>query len=121
MATSFTVTMTGDQEATATGPAPTGSTATGTGTVTWDTATDTATYEIVVTGLDFGPVTGQTATTPDVAEDDVTNMHVHNAARGTAGPVVFGQIAPGHDEDDLEVMTVTPNGDRKSTSELQSQ
>jgi serralysin len=46
----------------------------------------------------------------------VTNMHVHNAPRDVAGPVIFGQIAPAHDNDDLhivelETMDVAPNGD----------
>src|SRR5918998_1426441 len=42
----------------------------------------------------------QTATTAD----DVTIMHVHNAGRGTNGPVVFGQIGPAQDGDDLRIV-----------------
>jgi hypothetical protein len=110
MATLFTVAMTGNQET-----PPNASTASGSGVVHWDPATNTASYEIVVRGLDFGPVRGlpeQTATTAD----DVTNMHVHNAARGVAGPVIFGQIGPAQDNDDLSIVQlktfdVTPNGD----------
>jgi serralysin len=109
MATSFNVTLTGDQEV-----PPATTSASGAGTVTWDPETSTADYSIVVTGLDFGPVLGlepQTETT----EDDVTNAHFHNGPRGENGPVVFGQIGPAHDEDDLgielEMQTVEPNGD----------
>jgi hypothetical protein len=109
MATLFTIDMTGTQET-----PPNASAASGSGVVHWDPATNTATYEIVVRGLDFGPVRGlpeQTATTAD----DVTNMHVHNAEPGVAGPVIFGQIAPANDDDDLsiqlETSDVRPNGD----------
>jgi len=109
MATTFNVTLTGDQEVPA---RPT--TASGNGTVTWDPETSTADYSIVVSGLDFGPVLGLEPQTETEA-DDVTNMHVHNAPRGENGPVVFGQIAPEHDDDDLgielEVQDVVPNGD----------
>ena len=110
MATLFTVAMTGSQET-----PPNASAASGSGVVQWDPATNTASYEIVVRGLDFAPVRGlpeQTAT----AADDVTNMHVHNAPRDVAGPVIFGQIAPAHDNDDLhivelETMDVALNSD----------
>jgi serralysin len=95
MANSFTITLSGDQEVPATGSAASGS-----GTVIWDEATQTAAYEIIVRGLDFGPVLGLEAQTAATA-DDVTNMHVHNAPRGVNGPVVFGQITPPHDSDDL--------------------
>jgi serralysin len=110
MATLFTVALTGTQET-----PPNATAASGSGVVKWDPETNTASYEIVVRDLDFGPVRGlpeQTATTAD----DVTNMHVHNAPRDVAGPVIFGQIAPAHDNDDLhivelETMDVAPNGD----------
>lgn len=97
MANSFTVTLSGDQEV-----PPTGSAASGSGTVTWDEVAQTAAYEITVRGLDFGPLLGlepQTAAT----DDDVTNMHVHNEARGVNGSVIFGQIGPAHDNDDLKI------------------
>jgi CHRD domain len=98
MADIFTLILTGQQET-----PPVSSTASGAGTVIWDETDSTATYEITINGLDFGPalgMEGQTAPT----NDDVTNMHVHNAARGVAGAVVFGQIGPAHDNDDLDIV-----------------
>ena len=109
MATSFTVTLTGDQEVPA---RPT--TASGSGTVAWNPGTSTADYRFTVTGLDFGPATGTDPVTPDTTADDVTNAHFHNAARGVNGPVVFGQIGPAQDPDLqilLEPADVTQNGD----------
>jgi serralysin len=110
MATLFTVALTGSQET-----PPVATAASGSGVVKWDPAANTASYEIVVQGLDFGPVRGLPAQTATTA-DDVTNMHVHNAPRDVAGPVIFGQIAPAHDNDDLhivelETMDVALNGD----------
>jgi len=98
MPKNFAVTLAGTQEA-----PPNASAASGTGIVVWDTATDTATYACTLRGLDFGSALGlppQTATTAD----DVTAMHFHNGARGAAGPVVFGQIGPAQDTDDLGVV-----------------
>src|SRR5215207_9237006 len=97
MATAFRVTMTGSQEV----PARSSS-ALGLGTVIFDDAALAASYSILVTGLDFGPGLGQQAQTPDTG-DDVTNFHVHNAPRGVNGSVVFGQINPSHDADDLSI------------------
>ena len=102
MATNFTVDLTGMQEV-----PPNASTASGAGTVVWDPATTTATYEFVVNGLDFGPALGLAPQTETTA-DDVTAMHFHNAAPGVAGPVVFGQLGPAQDADDLQVV---PNDD----------
>ena len=102
MADGFTLLFTGDQEV-----PPTGSAASGTGTVSWDSAARTATYEYTVTGVDFGPVLGMEPQTETTA-DDVTIMHVHNAPRGANGPVVFGQIGPAQDADDLSIV---PNDD----------
>jgi serralysin len=102
MATAFRITLTGDQEV-----PPNGSPARGVGTVIFDPMAVAATYSLRYTGLDFGPALGlpsQTATTAD----DVTSHHVHNAARGANGSVVFGQINPAHDNDDL---VVAPNAD----------
>ena len=103
MADVFTLTLTGEQEA----PAPVATDASGTGMVAWDGAALAAAYEVTVRGLDFGPVLGMEPQTADPA-DDVTSMHVHNAPRGMAGPVVFGQIGPAQDNDDLSIV---PNGD----------
>ena len=102
MATAFRVIMTGDQEV-----PPKGSPARGLGTVIFDDAALTASYTIRVTGLDFGPAVGRPEQTPD-PNDNVTNFHVHNAARGANGNVVFGQINPSHDADDLRI---APNAD----------
>jgi serralysin len=98
MADEFTLTFTGDQEV-----PPTGSGASGTGTVSWDSEARTAAYEFTVTGVDFGPVLGLDPQTETTA-DDVTIMHVHNASRGVNGPVVFGQIGPAQDADDLRIV-----------------
>ncbi len=98
MAQIFTVALAGSQEV-----PPNASTASGIGTVVWDTATDTATYAFTFRGLDLGPALRrppQTATTAD----DVTAMHFHNGARGANAPVVFGQIGPAQDADDLGVV-----------------
>ena len=98
MATGFTLTFTGDQEV-----PPSNSSASGSGTVSWDSATKTAAYEFTVAGVDFGPVLGMDAQTETTA-DDVTIMHVHNAPGGANGPVVFGQIGPAQDADDLGIV-----------------
>lgn len=98
MANLFTVTLSGDQET-----PPNNSTASGSGTVRWDATTNTASYEFTVRGVDFGPVLGMGPQT-ETTNDDVTNAHFHNAARGVAGPVVFGQINPAQDNDDLSVV-----------------
>ena len=98
----YTVNPTGSQEV-----PPTGSAASGGGTVIWDDAAARATYQFNIRGLDFGPATGRGELTPSVA-DDVTNMHFHTQFRGVNGSVVFGQIAPAQDADDLRV---TPNAD----------
>ena len=98
MAESFEVTLSGDQEV-----PPTGSAATGSGPVTWDGTAQTAAYAITVTGLDFGTLLGLGPLTEDTS-DDVVNMHVHNAARGISGAVVFGQITPAQDADDLSIV-----------------
>ena len=102
MATGFTLTFTGDQE-----NPPVATTASGTGTVSWDGDARTAAYEYTVSGVDFGPVLGMEAQTETTA-DDVTIMHVHNADRGVNGPIVFGQIGPAQDPDDLSIV---PNDD----------
>lgn len=98
MPKNFTVNLTGAQET-----PPTTSAASGSGIVVWDTTTDTATFAFTVKGLDFGPALGLPPQTASTA-DDVTSMHFHNAAPGAAGPVVFGQIGPAQDNDDLGVV-----------------
>jgi hypothetical protein len=98
MANEFTLTFSGDQEV-----PPNGTSASGSGTVSWDDAARTATYEYTVSGVDFGPVLGLDPQTESTA-DDVTIMHFHNAPRGVNGPVVFGQIGPAQDGDDLSIV-----------------
>jgi Ca2+-binding RTX toxin-like protein len=102
MATAFRIELTGDQEV-----PPTGFAAHGLGTIIFDPSTLTATYSIHYTGLDFGPALGLPAQTANTA-DDVTSHHVHNAPRGTNGSIVFGQIGPAQDNDDLLIL---PNAD----------
>ena len=92
MAKVFRVLLTGEQEV-----PPTGSTKSGFGTVIFDDAALTASYSIRYTGLDFG---GQTPSTAD----DVVSHHVHSAVSGTNGSVVFGQISPAQDNDDLAIV-----------------
>ncbi|MDH6098085.1 esterase-like activity of phytase family protein, partial [Anabaenopsis sp. FSS-46] len=55
-------------------------------------------YELTITGLDFGPVLGLSPQTPDPS-DDVTMLHFHQALRGANGPVVFGILNPDQDPD----------------------
>ena len=100
MSTVFRVILEGTQEV-----PPNASTASGTGTVVFDSAAIAASYSFDIQGLDFGPITsGQPLTDPN----DVNNTHFHSQVRGAAGPVVFGQITPAHDNDDL---AIEPNGD----------
>src|SRR5262245_33234440 len=98
MSTAFLAVLEGSQE-----NPPTGSSATGHGTVVFDDAAVAATYTFTIEGVDFGPATGnppQTAAT----DDDVTSTHFHNGVRGMNGPVVFGQVNPAQDTDDLSIV-----------------
>jgi Ca2+-binding RTX toxin-like protein len=95
MSTAFRVVLTGDQESN-----PTGSNATGLGTVIFNSRATIANYSVTVRGLDFGPVLGQPPQTESL-NDDVGGIHVHNAARGDDGGVVFGQRHPEQDVDDF--------------------
>jgi hypothetical protein len=98
MTTVFSTILTGDQEV-----PPSGSTAIGLGVILWNERADTASYWILAKGVDFGdPVPGLDAQTA-FKGDDVVAMHVHNQVRGQNGPVVFGQIGPPQDTDDLQI------------------
>ena len=96
---------------------PSTSPATGTSQLTLNEAGDALTYSLTVTGLDFGGVIDGTPIT-DTTDDDVTRIHIHNAARGVNGGVVFGLIdtvaaeLDGQDSDDL---TITVNDDGSVT------
>ena len=70
---------------------------------------DALSYQLTVSGLDFGAFVGDgTAQTEDTS-DDVTRLHIHAADRGENGDVAFGLIdlvapeADGQDSDDLQI------------------
>jgi hypothetical protein len=90
-ATLYTTFATGAQEVPANA-----STATATGNFTLNDAGDAFSYQITVSGLDFGPRSACSPTTAGCAsptgQDDVTIMHFHNAAAGANGPIVFDII-----------------------------
>lgn len=83
---------------------------------------DSLTYRLTVTGLDFGAkgLIAGGAQTQDTS-DDVTRIHLHNAARGANGDIVlslFDTVTPelgnalniqGNQDDDLEI-TLNNNG-----------
>jgi CHRD domain len=87
----FTVALTGGQE---TPPVPTS--ASGAGLVVFDEDATSAAYQFTLRGVDFA------SRTPSPA-DDVVSMHFHSQVRGAAGGVVFGQINPAQDNDDLRI------------------
>jgi hypothetical protein len=58
---------------------------------------------LVISGEDFAAAAKQGSATAAIT-DNVTSLHVHNAARGQNGSVVFGQINPAHDTDDLSIV-----------------
>ena len=98
MSTAFRVILEGNQEV-----PPNNSTASGIGTVIFDSTAVAASYTFNITGVDYGPILGQPAQTPTVNDDDVTSTHFHTQVRGENGPVVFGQINPAQDADDLAI------------------
>ena len=97
MSTAFRVVLEGTQEV-----PPNDSTASGLGTVIFDSMEVAASYTFQIEGVDYGLVTGGSAQTPEIS-DDVTSTHFHNQVRGANGPVVFGQINPAQDDDDLNI------------------
>ncbi len=103
--TIFAITLSGDQEV----PAVT-TTAFGFGTAFWDADAQTLIYSVTVGGIDFSALTGAGATTD--TGDDLRSMHIHTAARGANGPVVFGQFSPAQDPDDV---SFTANADGTTT------
>ncbi|MDE5455722.1 CHRD domain-containing protein [Bradyrhizobium sp. CSA112] len=97
MSTAFRVVLEGTQEV-----PPNNSTASGLGTVIFDSTEIAASYTFRIEGVDYGPITGGPAQTPSTS-DDVISTHFHNQVRGVNGPVVFGQINPAQDGDDLSI------------------
>lgn len=97
MSTAFRAVLEGSQEV-----PPINSTASGLGTVIFDSTEVAASYTFRIEGVDYGPATGGPAQTPSPL-DDVTSTHFHNEVRGVNGPVVFGQINPAQDNDDLDI------------------
>ncbi|MEA5620938.1 5'/3'-nucleotidase SurE [Cronbergia sp. UHCC 0137] len=81
--TTYTSTLTGDQE----NPAVT-TTATGTANLEASFESNYVEYSLTIQGLDFGTFLGIAPQTPETT-DDVTVAHIHQAARGTNGGVVF--------------------------------
>jgi serralysin len=86
MSTAFSLIFDGTQQV-----PPNGSTASGLGTVVFDDATNSASYVMTIFGLDFGGLFGAQHQTPGT-DDDVILMHVHNAATGVNGGVVFNLL-----------------------------
>jgi Ca2+-binding RTX toxin-like protein len=64
------------------------SSASGFGTAVFDSVTNTLTYTMTVTGLDWGAFLGQAAETAPVS-DNVTDAHFHTGARGANGGVIM--------------------------------
>ncbi|WP_431267198.1 CHRD domain-containing protein [Dankookia sp. P2] len=80
------------------------SAASGGGTVIWDEAAGRASCQLEIKGLDFGPATGtgtQTLVTPPPTSPACTSTA---SSVGSNGSVVFGQINPAQDADDLRVI-----------------
>jgi serralysin len=98
MSTAFRAILEGSQEV-----PPNNSTASGVGTFVFDSVAVAASYSFRIEGVDYGPATGAPPQTPET-DDDVTSTHFHNQVRGENGPVVFGQIAPAQDADDLSIV-----------------
>jgi serralysin len=88
--------------------------ASGLGTAIFDSASSSMSIFIRIQGLDWGPLLGQAAQTPDTA-DDVTGVHIHNAARGANGDIVLDWPGGG-DADDFFVSGVLADGSRFLTS-----
>lgn len=54
---------------------------------------------------------------PDTGAEIVQNLHIHNAARGVSGPVVWGIFAPDHDVDNDSALVSNLDGTTIITSE----
>ncbi|MGO1078166.1 CHRD domain-containing protein [Inquilinus sp. CA228] len=110
MTTTFTAILNSGQEI------GTGSneTATGLATVSLNTAGTAMTYSVTITaGIDFGELIDGTPRTVDPLDDAVL-MHIHAAARGVNGGIVF-DILPLGMTDDADDLTIVENGDGSVT------
>ena len=110
MTTTFTAILNSSQEI------GTGSTETATGvaTLSLNTAGTALTYSVTISaGIDFGELIDGTPRTVD-PQDDAILMHIHAAARGVNGGVVFDILPLGgtDDDDDLQIVE---NGDGSVT------
>ena len=76
---------------------------------------DALSYELTVSGLDFGAFIGDGTPQTKDTSDDVTRLHIHTGDRGENGGVAFGILdlvdpaADGQDSDDLKI-TVNDDG-----------
>ncbi|WP_225771218.1 CHRD domain-containing protein [Inquilinus sp. Marseille-Q2685] len=110
MTTTFTANLDSSQEI------GTGSTetATSTATLSLNTAGTALTYSVTVSaGIDFGELIDGTPRTADPLDDAVL-MHIHAAARGVNGGVVF-DILPRAMTDDADDLQIVENGDGSVT------
>ncbi|NJO98394.1 MAG: CHRD domain-containing protein [Pleurocapsa sp. CRU_1_2] len=89
--------------------------ATGTSQLILNQYGDALSYQLTVSGLDFGAFIGDGTPQTEVESDDVTRLHIHDGDRGVNGDVAFGLIdlidpaADGQDSDDLQI-TVNDDG-----------
>jgi hypothetical protein len=89
--------------------------ATGTSQLILNQYGDALSYQLTVSGLDFGAFIGDGTPQTEVESDDVTRLHIHNGDRGENGGIAFGLIdlvdpaAGGQDSDDLQI-TVNDDG-----------
>jgi len=102
MAVIYHVTLTPEQEV-----LDVTSTASGSGWVIYDSNAVAATYSFDIDGFDFtyalsGPP--PTLPTPPIPVDSATRTHFHAQARDLNGGIVFGQLDPYDDMDDLAVV-----------------
>ena len=103
MATAFRLVFQGSQEV-----PKNNSTASGLGTLIFDPLTTTLSYDYTILGIDFGvPFDSGTPQTVGTG-DDVTGMHIHNAARGTNGGIVLNLLPTSEDGDRVGV--INPDG-----------
>ncbi len=79
---------------------------------------DALSYELTVSGLDFGAFVGDGTSQTEDTSDDVTRLHLHAADRGENGDVAFGLIdlvAPAADGQDSDDLKITVNDDGSTT------